>query len=210
MKKFLILLLSLFTLNQVLLAQDNEEDQGPKDGFHKENLFTGGSIALSFYNGGFLAGANPVFGCSLTKWADLGLVVNYTYSSYRDYSYYGADDKLHESIYGGGLFTRLYPIRFLFAQAQVEHNWIHSKYIPTPGSGATTQTATNSANSILVGAGYTTGRDPIGKTPYGYLAILFDVGTDPMSPYKDAYNRAIPIFRAGVNVPLFQGKSQRR
>ncbi|MGZ3938207.1 MAG: hypothetical protein ACXVLT_05870 [Flavisolibacter sp.] len=210
MKKCLTLLFCVFTFSQVLLAQDKDEDLGPRNGFHKENLFTGGSIVLSFYNGGFLAGANPVFGCSLTKWVDVGIVGNYTYSSYRDYSYYGSDDKLHQSIYGGGLFTRLFPVRFLFAQAQVEHNWLHSKYIPTPGSGAITQTTTESANSILVGAGYTTGRDPLGKSAYGYLAILFDVGTDPLSPYKDAYNRAIPIFRAGFNVPLFQDKHGHR
>ncbi|MGZ3846083.1 MAG: hypothetical protein ACXVBH_08500, partial [Flavisolibacter sp.] len=173
------------------------------------------SIVLSFYNGGFLAGANPVFGCSLTKWVDLGIVGNYTYSSYREYDYnapgyYGAEHIIHQSVYGGGLFTRLFPVRFLFAQAQVEHNWLHSKYIPTPGSGGATQTATESANSILVGAGYTTPRDPVGRSPYGYLAILFDVGTDPLSPYKDAYARAIPIFRAGFNVPLFQGKGDQR
>jgi hypothetical protein len=210
MKKYLIFLLCGLSFSQILLAQDDEEEEGPKIGFHKENLFTGGNISLSFYNGGFLAGANPVFGCSLTKWLDAGIVANYTYSGYRDYSYYGSNDKLHQSIYGGGLFTRLFPVKFLFAQAQVEHNWIHSKYIPTPGSGGTTETATVSGNSILVGGGYTTGRDPNYKSPYGYLAILFDVGNDPVSPYKDAYNRAIPIFRAGINVPLFQGKSSKR
>jgi len=204
MKKCLIFFLCVLSFTEIILAQKEDEDQGPKTGFHKENLFTGGNIALSFYSGGFLAGANPVFGCSLTKWFDAGIVVNYTYNGYNNYYVYS--DKLHQSIYGGGLFTRLFPIKFLFAQAQAEHNWIHSKYIPAPGSGGITQTTTLSCNSLLVGGGYTTGRDPEYKSPYGYLAILFDVGNDPLSPYKDGYNHAIPIFRAGVNVPLFQGK----
>ena len=206
MKKGFIITLFLFSFYQPVLAQDEPEDEGPKTGFNKENLFTGGNISLSFFNGAFLIGGNPVFGCSLTNWVDLGIVANYTYSSYKDY--YGFNDKFRQSIYGGGLFTRLFPLKFLFAQAQAEHNWIRSKYIPAPGSGGTTEIATVSGNSLLVGGGYTTGRNPDYKSVYGYFAILFDVGNDPFSPYKDSYNRAIPIFRAGFHVPLFQGKGR--
>jgi len=198
--------LCIINFSQYVLAQDEDEDVGPRIGFHKENLFAGGNIALSFFNGAFLVGANPMFGCSLTNWIDVGVVANYTYSSYNDY--YSLNDKFRQSIYGGGLFTQLFPLKFLFFQAQAEHNWITSKYIPTPGTGGISQVETISGNSILVGGGYTTGRDPRTKSVYGYFAVLFDVGNDPLSPYKDAYNRAIPIFRAGFHVPLFQGKSK--
>jgi hypothetical protein len=206
MKRSLLIVLYLAGFAQVLIAQEKEDAE--KKGFDKENFFTGGSISLSFFNGAFLVGGSPVFGYSLTRWADLGLVANYTYSSYRDYSYYGSDDKLRQSVYGGGLFTRLFPVKFLFAQAQVEHNWIRSKYIPAPNSGGISEVQNISGNSILVGGGYTTGRDPDDKSAYGYLAILFDVGNDANSPYKDNLNRTIPIIRAGFNVPLFQGKSR--
>lgn len=206
MTKNLIFLFCLMSYGGTLLAQ--EENEESTIGFHKENLFTGGNISLSFFNGAFLVGGNPVFGCSLTNWLDVGVVANYTYSSYRDYGGYGYNDKFRQSIYGGGLFTRLFPLRFLFAQAQAEHNWIRSKYIPPPGSGGITEIQTVAANSILVGGGYTTGRDPRNKSVYGYFAVLFDVGNDAMSPYKDSYNRAIPIFRAGFHVPLFQGKGR--
>jgi hypothetical protein len=204
MKKSLLVLALLITCSAYLFAQDN--DEGEKKGFKKENLFTGGSIALSFFNNSFLIGASPVFGYSLTKWADLGLVGNYNYTSYRDY--YTIEDKLHQSVYGGGVFTRLFPVRFLFAQAQFEHNWIHLKYIPGPGGGSSFN-QTLQGNSFLVGAGYTTGRDPDGKNVYGYLAILFDVLKEPNSPYTDNLNRSIPIIRAGFNVPLFQGRGSR-
>lgn len=153
-----------------------------------------------------MAGANPVFGYSFNKWVDLGLVGNYTYTSYRDY--YSYDDKLRQTVYGGGAFTRLFPVRFLFAQAQVEHNWIRSKYIPAPNSGNIGDLQTVSGNSVLVGGGYTTGRDGSNRSAYGYLAILFDVGNDINSPYKDNAGRAIPIIRAGFNVPLFQGHNK--
>lgn len=206
MKNRILLLVSVLLSAQLLFAQQNEEE---KKGFKEENFFTGGSVSLSFFNGAFLVGGNPVFGYSLTKWADLGLVANYTYSSFRDYSYYGSGDKLRQTVYGGGAFTRLFPVRFLFAQAQVEHNWIKSKYIPTPGSGGISETQKISGNSILIGGGYTTGRDPNQKSPYAYFAVLFDVGNDANSPYKDNLNRAIPIIRAGFNVPLFQGHGSR-
>ena len=80
-----------------LLAQDREREESER-GFKKENLFTGGSISLAFYNNTFLVGGSPVFGYSLTNWADLGIVVNYNYTSYRDVSYYGSNDKLRQSV----------------------------------------------------------------------------------------------------------------
>jgi hypothetical protein len=206
MKKISTLILCCLCLQVLSFAQD-EEPQEESKGFKKENLFSGGSIALSFFNQSFLIGANPVLGYSLAKWVDLGIVVNYTYTSYRDYRQF--DDALHQSIYGGGFFTRLYPVRFLFAQAQVEHNWIQSKYIPPSGQGQLEEKNTVSGNSYLVGAGYTTGRDPDGKNTYGYFAILWDLSTDPFTPYQDYAGRAIPIIRAGVNVPLFQGQKRR-
>jgi hypothetical protein len=171
----------------------------------KENLFTGGSISLSFFNRAFLVGASPVFGYSLTSWADLGIVANYNYTSYRDYDVYG--DRLHQTVYGGGVFTRLFPARFLFAQGQVEHNWIRLKYTYPYGGGSYIRNT--SANSVLVGAGYTTGRDPDAKGMYWYLAILFDVAREANSPYTDNLGRAVPIIRAGLNVPLFQGRGRR-
>lgn len=206
MKRFFLIVACLFISTQVLLAQKyNKDEESESKGFNKENFFTGGSISLSFFNGAFLAGGSPVFGYSLTRWADLGIVANYTYSSYRDYPYF--NDKLRESLYGGGVFTRLFPVKFLFAQAQVEHNWIRSKYIYA--SGAPDNIIKTSGNSILVGGGYTTGRNPDNKSVYGYLAVLFDVGNDANSPYKDGYGRTIPIIRAGLNVPLFQGHGGR-
>jgi hypothetical protein len=197
-------LIPLFLLSALCLRAQEEptEEKEEKKGFNKENFFTGGSISLTFFNNTFLIGGNPVFGYSLTRWADLGLVFNYTYTSYRDYQYY--DDKLKQSVYGGGVFTRLFPVRFIFAQAQMEHNWIRLKYIYPDNGGE--EKYNRSATSILVGGGYTTGRDPDNKSPYGYLAVLFDVSKDANSPYTDNTGRAIPIIRAGFHIPLFQGR----
>ncbi len=187
--------------------KEKEEKDKEKDekGFKKENLFTGGSVSLAFYNNTFLVGVNPVFGYSLAKWVDAGVVVNYNYTSYRDITVF--NDRLRQKVYGGGAFLKLYPIRFLFAQAQVEHNFITQKYVP-PGGGTSTS-LTNNANSFLVGGGYCTGRQGKGGSPFFYLAVLFDVSGDLNSPYTDGFGRTIPIIRGGIQVPLFQkGKHQ--
>ncbi len=204
MKTKLVSLVFLGTLLSSGAFAQEEEEAAEKKGFKKENLFTGGSISLAFYNNTFLIGGSPVFGYSLTNWADVGIVVNYTYTSYRDV--YIFDDRLRQKVYGGGLFTRLFPVRFLFAQAQFEHNFIRLKYIPPNGGNEVTEKM--SGNSFLVGGGYTSGRQKDEKSPYYYVAVLFDIADDKASPYTDAYGRTIPIIRAGIHIPLFQGNGQ--
>lgn len=181
--------------------EDEKENRSPK-----ENLFTGGSISLAFYNNTFLLGASPVFGYSLTNWIDAGIVVNYNYTSYRDYQEF--DDRLRQYVYGGGVFLKIYPVRFLFAQAQFEHNIIKQKYIPAPGSIFMRETVKANANSFLIGAGYTTGREGRGGGPHYYLSVLFDVMKELTSPYTDGAGRTIPIIRGGIQVPLFQGSNR--
>jgi len=159
-------------------------------------------VSLAFYNNTFLIGASPVFGYSLSNWADAGIVLNYNYTSYRDVQLF--DDRLRQTQVGGGAFVKLYPVRFLFAQAQAETNSIRQKYLP-PGNAATVKYPNQDANSFLVGGGYTSGRYGRGGAPFYYLAVLFDVSGDVNSPYTDAYGRSIPIIRAGFQIPLFQG-----
>ncbi|HWR34154.1 MAG TPA: hypothetical protein VN451_11525, partial [Chitinophagaceae bacterium] len=135
-----------------------------------------------------------------------GIVVNYNYTSYRDVNVF--NDRLRQKVYGGGAFLKLYPVRFLFAQAQVEHNFIRQKYIP-PNNGEVS-TAQDDASSFLIGGGYTTGRFGRGGGLFYYLAILFDVSGNKNSPYTDAYGRTIPIIRGGIQIPLFQGGGEEK
>jgi len=204
--KRIIIVLFLTVSSTAIFAQKEKEEK--EETSFKENLFTGGSISLAFYNNTFLIGGSPVLGYSLTNWADAGIVVNYNYTSYRDYSGYGYNDKLHQTVYGGGGFVKIYPIRFLFAQAQFEHNFINQKYLP--GNGDVVQRQKFEANSFLIGGGYTTGRQGKGGAPHYYLAVLFDISKSLNSPYTDGYGRTIPIVRGGVQIPLFQGKCSER
>jgi hypothetical protein len=193
------LLVTLFT--SPALAQKGGDEEERK-GFKKENLFTGGSISLAFYNNTFLIGGSPVFGYSVANWLDAGIVINYNYTSYRDYNNV-FNDKLRQSVYGGGAFLKLYPVKFLFVQGQAEHNIIKQKYIRAVDGY--TETAKSNANSYLIGGGYCTGREGKGGQPFYYLSILFDVSGNTNSPYTDASGRAIPLIKGGFQIPLFQG-----
>lgn len=190
----------LFISSSAAFAQEKETDE--PHGFQKDRLFTGGSISFGLGTNTFQVGGSPVFGYSVANWLDAGVVANYNYVSYRDVNI--NNDKLRSSTYGGGAFTRLYPLRFVFAQAQFEHNFIKQKYIP--GNGYENETSNVEANSLLVGLGLATERYPRDSRPYFYLALLFDVLHNQYSPYLRSDGSIIPILRAGIHVPLFQGE----
>jgi hypothetical protein len=200
MKKW-TLILAMVTCSLMAFSQEEKEEE-KEGGFKKQNIFTGGSISLSFGNRSFLVGGNPMLGYKIAEWIDAGIVLNYQYTSFRDYDVIG--DKLRQNIYGGGVFTRIYPVNFLFGQAQFEHNFITLKYLPPDGSSPSK--AKTSGNSFLVGAGYTQGRIRGLNDAFFYLSVLWDISNNEASPYTDVYGRATPIFRAGVNVYLFRSR----
>ncbi len=178
MKKLLILLSMAASFNG--FAQEEKQKS-----FDPTNLFTGGSVSLG-YSGGtyssFLAGVHPHFGYTITKWLDAAAVVNFEYQSQRD----PYNDKYHNTTYGIGAFTRIYPVHFLFIQAEPEYNFSAVKETDSYG---------NASN-----AGYTTSRRD--KNTFGYLSVLVDVIKDINSPYVDGYGNLVPIIRAGVNIGL--------
>jgi hypothetical protein len=199
MKNWILIMAMLTGSVSALHAQEGEETE--KTGFRKENLFTGGGLSLSFGSRSFLVGASPVLGYRIADWVDAGIVVNFQYSTVRDYFY--IDDRLRQTLYGGGLFTRFYPVNFLFVQAQGEHNFIASSYNPGPNGGSYDK-LTTSATSLLVGGGYTQGRMPGVNSGSFYISVLFDVSGN-VTPYTNNLGRPLPIIRAGVNIPLFGG-----
>jgi len=203
MKKLLISALLLVSVHSSF-AQDEEEVE-KKGGFKKENLFVGGDLTLGFSNLYTAIGVAPFFGYSINKYVDVAASFNFNYISQRDYYVYG--DKARQTIYGPGAFVRIFPVRFIFAQAQYEHNFVKFKYLPANNSGPSF-TNNVDANSLLVGVGYAGGRDANNKSFY-YLSVAWDLIRDKNSPYVDGLGRGIPIFRAGYNIALFQGRRYR-
>ncbi|MES1215932.1 MAG: hypothetical protein ABUT20_10470 [Bacteroidota bacterium] len=202
MKRLLFSILLLTVTTSLVVAQDKEEEES-KGGFKKENLFTGGGVSLGFGTAygttSFGIGASPIFGYSITKWLDAGVSVNYNYQS----SSYSYGEKYHQTQYGGGTFIKIYPISFLFAQAQVEHNFSTQKNFP--GNGQTPDKFSFQTNSFLIGGGYAS-RVPESGQLFFYLSVLFDISGNPYTPYTDGLGHPIPTIRGGVQIPLFQGK----
>jgi hypothetical protein len=198
------LLLALCTLGFAAMAQETEEeDREKKRFFKKENLFTGGGVAVSFFSGGTLLGASPFFGYSINRFVDVAASLNFNYVTQRDVVLVG--DRVRSTYVGPGAFMRLYPLPFLFAQAQYEHNYITQRYRPAPGSGYIPETIKTDVGSVLVGGGYCSGRQGH-RSNFFYVSILWDVTKDPLSPFTDNLNRAIPIVRTGFQIALFQGR----
>lgn len=195
------LLLALLFIGSVHLLAAQEDSTGERRGFKKENLFAGGTVSLGFGSNYFQVGGNPMFGYSLNRFVDAGVAVNYIHTAYRDYNY--AVERLRQNLYGGGVFLRAYPVKFLFAHGQVEHNFIALKAIPY--NGGAPEKYNESATSLLVGPGYATGRQPGSGGAYGYLSVMWDLMDDENSPYVDNMGRKVPIIRGGIIVPLFQG-----
>ena len=201
MKKNAITLVLFVFISASAFSQKKYENVAEPKGFQRSNLFTGGSLALSLGSGYTSVGLNPYLGYSFAKWLDAAVSLNYNYTSQRDY--YVTQDKIRQSIVGPGAFVRLFPVKFLYAQAQYEHNFMSQKYIPPPGYDVSYPKVKIDVNSLLVGAGYASGREA-GKNTYYYFSVMFDVLKDPNSPYTDRYGRAIPVLKAGVNIGLFQ------
>lgn len=201
MKKFLVLL--LLPLYFHANAQQENENEGVKNRFEKERLFTGGSANLGFSSGTTMIGVAPQLGYSLTDWMDAGITISFNYISQRDYY---STEKLRQTTYGPGAFVRLFPVKFLFASAQYEYNFIRQKFIP--GGGSSSSKTTYNANSLLVGGGYAGGREK-GNNTYYFISVSWDIMGDKNSPYLDNIGRSNPVIRAGYNIGLFQGRHRR-
>ncbi len=217
MKKAIIVSL-LLACSYISFAQEEESES--KGGFKKENLFTGGGLTVSFSNYSMILGASPVLGYSINKWLDAGIGLNFSYYTNRHVvyeivgfngqptgQYIVSDDKQRQTTIGPLVFARFYPIRFLFIHVQGEQNFITQKLIFD--SGSPTEKTTVSVPSLLVGAGYASGREGIGDFSY-YISLMFDVARNRNSPYVEETAsgniNVLPIIRAGIQVPLFQGR----
>ena len=200
--KFLLALLVTVTISISAFSQDEDNEKF----FKKENVFTGGTLNASFGNQITVLGISPYIGYSFNKFFDFAISPGINYQSERDYPYLG--DKLRLTNYGPGAFVRIFPVKFLFAQAQYEFNFLRTKYIPFGGSssGVGIERYKFDAHSFLIGAGISNGKDFPYQKSYYYFSIMWDVADAPYSPYKDNLGRSVPIFRAGYNIALFQGK----
>ena len=164
-------------------------------GFKKENIFIGGGLNIGFASNTFGVGGTPEIGYSIAQWLDAGIGFNINYASQGADQYYNNNTRIRNFSYGGGPFVRIYPVQFLFLQAQYEKNWgtLSSKY-----SDGYTQKYKYNSNSLIAGIGYA--QRVVGQTNF-YTMIGLDLLNDYNSPYR-LYGTKLPVIRAGVNFYL--------
>ncbi|MGI8950450.1 MAG: hypothetical protein ACR2FN_02585 [Chitinophagaceae bacterium] len=171
-------------------------DDGSK-GFKKENVFIGGSLSVGFASDIFSVGGNPEIGYSIAQWLDAGIAINLNYSSERADPYYNYNVRTRSFNYGGGIFIRAYPVRFLFLELQPEENWIHQTQKDF-NSGLQGSITVNST-SLIGGIGYT--QRIVGQASF-YTLIGIDLLNNIYSPYRDYNGAVVPIIRAGFDFYL--------
>ncbi len=182
-------------------AQSEDEMKGK---FRRDNIFLGGGLGLGIggWSGGFNLGATPEIGYSVAEWLDAGISLNINYYSYR--AEVNGGIRQRSLNYGGGIFTRLYPIRNFFVQILPEYNIIKTNLKDLRyGSDGPEMHLRQEAPSLLLGVGY--GTRIIGSSNF-YTAIMFDAGNNTSSPYVDSYGGKLPILRAGFNFYLRPSK----
>ena len=175
MKPISALLIALL-FSTVAFCQDEEEKSAePQNGFKKQNLFFGGNLSLQF--GSYtLINVSPQVGWHLNRYVDAGVGVNLQYVSQKSF-YITGEDYSKESlmVYGGNIFTRLFPIPQAFVQVQPEYNWIKGK-VKYYDVGNTNYSYTTKAPSLLLG---------VGANLNGMLiSVMYDVIQNPNSPYS--------------------------
>jgi hypothetical protein len=204
MKKIFFSLLFVSSSMSIMAQDDNADEKF----FKKENVFTGGTLNLSFGNLITNVGISPFFGYSINRYIDVAGSIGFNYVSQRDFL--EVNDRLRQTLFGPGAFVRIFPIDFVFAQAQYEYNIMTNRYRPAPGSLRNEGVFSFDAHSLLLGGGISSGRRFPQQKSYYYFSVLWDFGNAPNSPYKDNLNRSVPIIRAGYNIALFQGGGRRR
>ena len=204
-KVFFVVIVILLLSSVNLIAQtDNQNDTTTAPlqqyGFDKHKLFAGGSINLG-YGGGtvstFAIGALPEIGYTFKQWLDIGLAFNINYYSsteYDDPNGIYANDIVGEKAtsYGAGIFARVHPFEQFFFQVQPEFDAYKIKLTERGIS----QTSNPSSTSILAGIGW--GQRIVGQSSF-YTLLMFDLGNEKNTPYKDSQGNVIPVLRAGFN-----------
>lgn len=190
--KFWSVCAALFCFLTPSFSQDRDHS------FRQENIFIGGSIGLGVGNGSFSVGGNPELGYTIAKWMDAGLIFNVNYYSYTAEANGGVRQRSFN--YGGGIFTRFYPVNGFFLTIIPEYNRINTKLKDIAYNYTGEEVIlTREAPSLLLGVGY--GSREIGNSSF-YTMLAFDAGNNTNSPYIGYYGSKLPILRAGFNFYL--------
>lgn len=188
--KHLLFCLLLLSGVQLAQAQYYKTDTARKKEFDGSRLILGGSLGLAF---GDYTNINisPLVGYRISDLFAAGVAINAQYGSERFRDYYGETSQRNQySIFGGGVWGRVYPFDFLFIHVQPELNYVSLK--TTLYDPKSTYTDHYGVPSLLIGGGYT---QPISDRAAFSVMALYDVLQDDRSPYQNGL-----ILRIGASL----------
>ena len=200
MKKKLIYLMLFVLSNSIILNAQEVVKTMPSMNVHP--IFIGGNVVIGGGAGSFQLGLNPEMYKRVNDYVDIGAATNLFFQSFNPTISNGLSGISSRSFQlGVGGFTRIWPIEKFFIQVQPEYNYTWSRF-KDRGTESVNAGASRSirfgAESLLAGIGYGT-RSENGMT---YFSVMIDLLKNPNSPYRDAFNRADPIIRAGFAFPI--------
>jgi hypothetical protein len=165
-------------------------------------IFIGGNVVIGGGAGSFQIGLNPEMYKRINDYVDIGAATNLFFQSFNPTISNGLPGTSSRSFQlGVGGFTRIWPIEQFFIQIQPEYNYTWSRFKDRGTEGANAGASRSirfGAESLLAGIGYGT-RSDNGMT---YFSVMIDLLKNPNSPYRDSYNRADPIIRAGFTFSI--------
>ena len=165
-------------------------------------IFIGGNLVIGGGSGSFQIGLNPEIYKRVNDYVDIGAATNLFFQSFNPTISNGLPGISSRSFQlGAGAFTRIWPIEKFFLQVQPEYNYTWSRFKDrgTEGINAgASRSISFGAESLLAGIGYGS-RSENGMT---YFSVMIDLLKNTNSPYRDSYNRANPIIRAGFAFPI--------
>ncbi len=200
MKKKLIYLMLFALSNSIFLKAQEVIKTMPSMNVHP--IFIGGNVVIGGGAGSLQIGLNPEMYKRVNDYVDIGAATNLFFQSFNPTISSGLSGTSSRSFQlGVGGFTRIWPIEKFFIQVQPEYNYTWSRF-KDRGTESVNAGASRSirfgAESLLAGIGYGT-RSENGMT---YFSVMIDLLKNPNSPYRDSYNRADPIIRAGFTFPI--------
>jgi hypothetical protein len=198
-KKFIYLFLFAFGNHIIVNAQEVIKTM---PSMNSNPIFVGGNLVIGGGSGSFQLGINPEMYKRVNDYVDMGAATNLFFQSFNptlSNGFVGASSRSFQL--GAGAFTRIWPIDKFFIQIQPEYNYTWSRFKDRGTEGVNAGASRSirfGAESLLAGIGYGS-RTENGMT---YFSLMIDLLKNPNSPYRDGYNRAEPIIRAGVAFPI--------
>ena len=204
-KKFIYLILIALSNSIIANAQDVVKTM---PSMNVNPIFIGGNLVIGGGAGSFQLGLNPEMYKRVNDYMDIGGATNLFFQSFNPTISNGLPGVSSRSFQlGAGAFTRIWPLEKFFIQIQPEYNYTWSRFKDRGTEGINAGASRSirfGAESLLAGIGYGT-RSENGMT---YFSVMIDLLKNPNSPYRDGFNRADPIIRAGFAFPILRSKRE--